>query len=212
MKITENVFQLESTKRSHIFLILAEENILIDTGMPKPVKEILDELQGLGVAPKSIRTILLTHHDVDHIGNAKQLQEATGADVWAPEEDIPYITGERIRPGVKRVIGAIVRPQKPVIAGTYVTKKRFADVQALRAPGHTPGHTIFQYQGIVFTGDLFKFIDGRFRLFPGFMNWNQNEVKKSLSMLKKMEFEWLLPSHGGPVHNSPAAHDFLAQF
>lgn len=181
MEITENVYQLDSSKRSHVFLIKSGENILIDTGMPGLVDQILAELRSLGVAAGSIRKILLTHHDVDHIGNAKRLQEATGADLWAPEEDIPYITGAKNRPGLKRIIQTIVRPQKPAVSGCYATNQHFGEIRVIRAPGHTPGHTIFQYRNAVFTGDLFKVLDGCFHLLPEFMNWNQEEVKKSIS-------------------------------
>lgn len=212
MKITENVHLLESTKRSHVYLIEGEDNMLIDTGMPGLAEQILGELQGLGAAPNTIQTILLTHHDVDHIGNAERLVKATGAALWAPREDAPYITGEINRPGVKRIIQAIIRPQKPAAPRCYSPNQRFGEVRAIHAPGHTPGHTIFAYRDALFTGDLFKIIKGRFHLMPKFMNWDQNEVKKSISLIKGLEFEWLCPSHGRPIQNGPIVRDFLSQY
>jgi Zn-dependent hydrolases, including glyoxylases len=226
MKITENVIQLESTRQSHAFLVLGEEHILIDTGMPGLADKILAELDSLGAPPSSIRKILLTHHDVDHMGNAKRLQEATGAELFAPRADLPYITGQKNRPGVKRLITAITRPQVPAVTGVYAQEQRFGAITALHAPGHTPGHTIFRYQStgaagdnsvfagdtIIFAGDLFKYIGGRFRLSPGFMNWDMAEVRKSLSLLKALKFDWLCPAHGNPVQNGPAVQAFLAQF
>lgn len=68
MQVTESVFQLDSAKRSHIFLIKAEQAFLIDTGLPGLTGQILSELRGLGVSPCDNHAILLTHHDVDHIG------------------------------------------------------------------------------------------------------------------------------------------------
>jgi glyoxylase-like metal-dependent hydrolase (beta-lactamase superfamily II) len=210
LRITENVFQLEAAKRSHVFLVRTEEAFLIDTGMPGLSEKILEEIRSLGIDPGDVRMILLTHHDVDHIGNAKRLQEATGAKLWAPSEDIPYIIGEKRRHGVKHLIETVVRPRKPAVTGIYSADWPYSDIHVLHAPGHTPGHTIFQVRDIVFTGDLFKFIHGRFELFPEFMNWNQNEAIKSLSMLKNLEFEWLCPSHGSPVRNGPELQDFLS--
>jgi glyoxylase-like metal-dependent hydrolase (beta-lactamase superfamily II) len=201
MKVTENVYLLECTKRSHVYLITAEDNILIDTGMPGLGEKILEELRGLGVAPNSIRTILLTHHDVDHVGNAKQLVKATGGELWAPPEDVPYIIGEKTRPGVKRIIQAVIRPQKPAAPRCYSINQRFGEVSAIRAPGHTPGHTVFAYRNVLFTGDLFRVIKGRFRLLPKFMTWDRNELKKSISLIQGLEFEWLCPSHGEPIQN-----------
>ncbi|MGW8115243.1 hypothetical protein ACVS9P_08775 [Caproicibacterium sp. NSD3] len=74
-----------------------------------------------------------------------------------PVEDVSYIIGEKKRPGIKHIIETIVKPQRPTVAGTYGTNWPFNDIHA---SGHTPGHTIFQDQNIVFTGNLFKFIDG----------------------------------------------------
>jgi glyoxylase-like metal-dependent hydrolase (beta-lactamase superfamily II) len=212
MKVTEGVYLLESTKRSHVYLIMAKDNILIDTGMPGLAERILEELQGLGAAPNSIRTILLTHHDVDHIGNAKRLSEATGATLWAPREDIPYIIGEKNRPGVKRIIQAIIRPQKPATPRCYSANQRFGEVFAIRAPGHTPGHTIFTYRNVLFTGDLFKVTKGRLRLLPKSMTWDRNEARKSISLIKGFEFEWLCPSHGQPIRNGLIVKNFLSQY
>lgn len=212
MKITENVFQLDATKRSHVFLIKADQSFLIDTGMPGHAGQILSELRKLGVSPSNIRAILLTHHDVDHIGNAKQLQEATGTELWAPAEDVPYIIGEKKRPGIKHIIESIIRLQKPAVTGIYDTAWPYKNIHVLHAPGHTPGHTIFQFQDVVFTGDLFKYIGGHFRTFPELMNWDQDKAKESLSSLKRLELEWLCPSHGAPVRNGPELQGFLTKY
>lgn len=212
MEIAENVYQLDCSKRSHVFLIKSDVNILIDTGMPGLAGQILSELGSLGVAAGSIQKILLTHHDVDHIGNAKRLQEATGAELWASKEDMPYITGAKNRPGLKHVIQTIVRPQKPIVSGCYTANQHFGEIGVISAPGHTPGHSIFQYRKVLFIGDLFKVLDGRFRLLPEFMNWNQEEVKKSISLLKDLDYEWICPSHGQPISSGNIVDEFLKQF
>lgn len=129
---------------------------MIDTGMPGHAGQILSELRKRRVSPSNIRANLLTHHDVDHIGNAKQLQEATGMELWVLAEDVPYIIGEKKHPGVKCIIESIVRPQKTAVTETYAATWPYKNIRVLHAPGHTPGHTIFQLQNVVFTGDLFK--------------------------------------------------------
>lgn len=88
----------------------------------------------------------------------------------------------------------------------------YKNIRVLHAPGHMPGHTIFQFQDIVFTGDLFKYIGGHFPTFPEFMNWDQAQAKESLSSLKHLEFEWLCPSHVSPVHNGPELQEFLTKY
>lgn len=212
MKISEDVYSLESSKRSHIYLIRSDMNILIDTGMPGLMGQIVTELQSLATPSESIQAILLTHHDIDHIGNAKSLQNICKAGLWAPKEDIEFIVGKRNRPGIKRIIQLIIRPEIPDVSGYFSTDNDFGEVKAIHAPGHTPGHTIFQYRNMIFTGDLFKVIEGQFKLLPNYMNWNPNELKKSIALLKSLDFEWICPSHGSPIQNGPIVNNFLSQF
>jgi glyoxylase-like metal-dependent hydrolase (beta-lactamase superfamily II) len=212
MKITDNVYMLDTTAASRAYLVLGEENILIDTGMPGAAKQIRREIEGLGIDIKSIRKILLTHHDVDHLGNAKALLGASKAGLWAPAPDVPYITGEKKRPGVKRVVSVLMRAPKPPVTGTYDRRQNFGGIRAISAPGHTPGHTIFQYHGVVFAGDLLQTRGGKISLLPPFMNWDMNDVKKSVALLKTLEFEWLCPAHGAPVKHDAALDEFLRQF
>lgn len=63
-------------------------------------KAMLAEIESLGLSPCGIRTIVLTHHDVDHIGNAKRLQEATCAKLWAPAISFTPGAGRRAPPRI----------------------------------------------------------------------------------------------------------------
>ena len=123
MKIEENVYALESTKGSYSYLIKDKETILIDTGNPGKVKNILKEIESLNIKPKNIKHILLTHHDVDHIGNATLLQKETGATLWASKKDIPYILGDKGRPGIKKLSALLMRVKKPEKIKSYNDQK-----------------------------------------------------------------------------------------
>lgn len=212
MQITDRVFQLEASARSHVFLYRSASDgiFLIDTGLPGLSGQILAELRNLGVPAGKLRAILLTHHDVDHIGNAERLRAQTGAEVWAPAGDLPYITGEKERPGVKRLIGALFRAHAPRVTGVSGDGWPFDAVRFLEAPGHTPGHTIYQAENVVFTGDLFRSTGGRLRLMADRMTWDKELAKRSLSLLTTLDFDWLCPAHGGPVQNTPALKAFLS--
>ncbi|MDO9493944.1 MBL fold metallo-hydrolase [Acetobacterium sp.] len=212
MEIIENVYQLDCASHGHVFFIRSDEGILIDTGMPGLVEKILAELEALDGAVQTIKKILLTHHDIDHIGNAKALQDATQAEVWAPQEDVPYIMGEKNRPGIKRILQTISRPPKPHISGCYLVNQNFGEVRVIHAPGHTPGHTIFQYRNVVFIGDLFQEIKGRLDLLPRFFIWDQEEAKRSISIIKELQYDWICPSHGMPIKRGTVTENFLKNF
>jgi glyoxylase-like metal-dependent hydrolase (beta-lactamase superfamily II) len=81
MKITDDVYVLDSTNGNYAYVILKPQVILIDTGRPGQGKNIIRELAGLGVKVEDIRHILLTHHDGDHTGSVAYLQRASAAKV-----------------------------------------------------------------------------------------------------------------------------------
>ncbi len=199
MQITEEIFLLDCSKGSRVYLVKGAETILIDSGLPGLATKILSELNQLGVSNHDIKKILVTHHDIDHIGNAKIIQDRTQAQVWAPQLDIPYIKREKKREGIKRFLQLIIHPEIPNISGDYNTCNEFGEILAIHAPGHTPGHTIFQYKNVVFTGDLFRVNQGVIKITPSYMNWDHEEIKKSIMILKTLDFEWICPSHSNPV-------------
>ncbi len=67
MKVTDEIYALDSTKGNYAYLVLGEETVLIDTGRPGQGKGILKDLESMNVKPQDIKHILLTHHDVDHV-------------------------------------------------------------------------------------------------------------------------------------------------
>ena len=142
MKIGENVYALESTKGSYTYLVEDNETILIDTGRPWKVKNILKEIESLNIKPENIKHILLTHHDADRIGNAALLQKETGATLWASKEDMPYIRGNKSRPGIKKLGSLYLKfmgVKNPEKIKSYNDHK-IENIQIIPTPGHTPGH------------------------------------------------------------------------
>ncbi len=204
MEIIQDVFLLEASRFSHVYLIKGKENILIDTGLPGMANRILSEMKSLGAGPGSITKILLTHHDVDHTGNLYALQKATGAKVYVSEKDAPYVKGELKRPGIKHVFETVMMPKKAAEVRTFTDGARFGDVQPFSAPGHTPGHTIYKFGPAVFTGDLFRLKNGRLSPLSRRMNWDEDMLFESIRLLDAMDFVWLCPGHGRPIKDGKA--------
>lgn len=198
MKIEQDVYSLESTKGSYAYLINDKETILIDTRRPGKVKNILNEIKSLNIDPKDIKHILLTHHDVDHIGNATQLQKETEATLWASKEDIPYILGDKGRPGIKKIATLILRVKKPEKVKSYDDPK-IDNVEIISTPGHTPGHVSFIYKDILFAGDLVRNVNGVLKKQPKMINSDEKSVDKSILKMSKYSFKWVCPAHGEPL-------------
>lgn len=198
MKITDEVYALEATKGAYAYLILGKENILVDTGHIWNGKRILSELQAMNIDLKNIKHILLTHHDVDHIGNAHMLQTLTNAKLWASSEDIPYIKGSKARPGIKKIFSFVFGNQKLEKVLPYSEDMEFKDITIIPTPGHTPGHVCILYKDILFAGDLVASKKGKLTPFPN-MNWDQALLKKSIENIANLPFKWVCPAHGKPM-------------
>ena len=163
-------------------MVKDKETILIDTGRPGKVKNILKEIESLNIKPKNIKHILLTHHDVDRIGNAALLQKETGATLWASKEDIPYILGDKGRPGVKK-LGSLfmrfMRVKTPEKIKSY-NDHNIDDIEIIPTPGHTPGHVSFLYKDILFAGDLVRNSNGVLKKPPAITNADEESIKESI--------------------------------
>lgn len=199
MKLTENIYLLETSRGSHVYLVRGEETVLIDTGLIYMQKGILRELEILCGDLTEIKHILLTHHDLDHIGNAAVLQQLTQADVWASREDIPYITGDKDRSSFKKYFKYIFNVPKPKNLRPYIPGKDISGVKILPTPGHTPGHVSLIYGEYLFAGDLVKSSKGKLEPYPKAWNWDHTVLLKSLQIAAAQPAAWICPAHGKPV-------------
>lgn len=202
MKISENVYVIASSKGSYVYLITGKEKVLIDTGLKFKEKGIIKELKAMGIKLEDIKHILLTHHDLDHVGNLVKLQELTGATIWASEKDIPYITGAAPRYGFKKYMARILSVKKPQNIDPYVDGQSIADIKVIPTPGHTPGHVCLMYKDILFAGDLIENKKGVLRPYPKFWNWDNDMMLHTIKKLSGIKFRWLCPAHGAPIQSN----------
>lgn len=203
MKITESVFMLDSTFSSYVYLVLTPEPVLIDTGMGFAGKGIVRDLSAL-CKPEDIRHIMITHHDVDHIGNAARLQKLTGAAVYASATDIPYITGEKERHSFKKYIGRLSHVRTPDALQALPENGEVCGIRAISTPGHTPGHVCFLWEDVLFAGDLLENKKGRLIPYPAPWNWDDAKLKESAENIRSLPFAWVCPAHGRPVRREEA--------
>ena len=199
MQITENVYLLEKMKGSYVYLIMGQEPVLIDTGMKGKRQHILEALAELGMKPHDIAHILLTHQDVDHIGNAKFLKEASHAALWSSAEDLPYIQGEKKGTGMRKVIQTLMKVDHPHIDRTYQPGQKIGDIEVIPAPGHTPGHVCLLYGDVLLAGDLITTKAGKISPSPSFLASDKAALQRSIREVGRLRFDFICPAHGDPV-------------
>jgi glyoxylase-like metal-dependent hydrolase (beta-lactamase superfamily II) len=145
--IVPHVYQIGGSditdpKDCSIYLIDADELILIDTGAGASVNKIVNNIERLGLDPYRISTLILTHCHIDHIGgahffkssySAKAIMHELDADVVKRGDTImtaAYWYGVHFLPLPVDVI--IKEEEKRLIFGTH-------EIICLHTPGHTPG-------------------------------------------------------------------------
>ena len=104
MKIKENIYLLElpninPESKDFIYPTLikkGQELTLIDTGFPNQVDTIKSAIEKENLDFTNLKTIILTHHDVDHMGNVKSLLKLLPQiELIVFEDEADYINGSK---------------------------------------------------------------------------------------------------------------------
>ncbi len=184
--------------------------VVIDPGVAAlgTIRRIVDEqrLEPAGV--------LLTHGHIDHMFSAADVCEAYGVGCWIHPADRPYLTDPYAVPAARTLIEQAVgevrdftdREPAPLHAVADGDRIELAglEFEALHAPGHTPGSTLYRLpypdddsiEALVFTGDVvFAGSVGRTDL----PNGQPEVMRQTLSrvVLGLSDDVALLPGHGG---------------
>lgn len=159
-----------------VLLVDPDGATLVDTGFPGQFEDLKTAVEQAVGSMGAICRILLTHQDIDHIGNAAAVKEAAGgADVLAHPEDVPYIEGrkrlikadpERMRvtlasasPEVQKQAETVFRSLPSVQVDRTVADGDVLPVhgglRVIHTPGHTPGHVSLYLPGerLLIAGD-----------------------------------------------------------
>src|SRR5262245_50748756 len=150
-KVFDNLYYVGPGYVSVWLLTTPQGNILFDSAQEPYVDHVIDNIRKVGVDPKSIRYIILSHGHLDHFGGAAKIQEASGGRVAAAEEDWKMIEEVGSRPG--RGGGPPPRvPKRDMIVKEGDTLTLGNQMLTFHlTPGHTPG--VLTTEGItVFDG------------------------------------------------------------
>lgn len=219
MEIVPNVHMIEGIN-AHCYLIVDNDITLIDTGLPHKTKKILGYVTGvLHRKPTDVKTILLTHCDPDHIGNALELKRITGAAVVSHPKDAKIIAGNAVRPMPKggmrliiRLFAPFMRVQKFNVDKTVNDGDSIAGLKVLHVPGHTPGSISFYdaKRGVLFTGDTLTYRDGVVQGPSERATMDMNQAYQSLKKYRSLEYSVMLSGHGDPL--TPNAFEKVTEF
>ena len=221
MKINEDVCVLVlpmsfggQVRELNLTLILDPSGAtLVDTGLPGQEEEILKQVAEAGVPSDGLKRILITHHDIDHVGSLHALKEKTGATVLVPAEEVPYVDGRKQpqkMPPPERLaqmpeFKAILDQKQPTPVDEPLADGQRLDfaggVRVIGTPGHTIGHASLYLERTktLITGDALTAENGQLSGPSGPMTPDMEEAMKSVKKLAELDVETIVCYHGGVI-------------
>jgi N-acyl homoserine lactone hydrolase len=154
--------------------------ILVDVGAFGVRRELAKQLRERGVDANDVTDVVLTHAHYDHAVNFTLFPNAT---VWIGADELSWAASQP--PGFNPLPELYVRelnvsPRVRRIAGD---EEFLPGLQAIRAPGHTPGHLIFLLTAndvpVLFTGDAAK---NRAELLSGAVDASEDHAQSGESL------------------------------
>jgi len=215
MEIADGIRLIPRVRGSNVYLVKGVEGItVVDTGLPGSAGKIVDYVESTGWHHSDVKTIVLTHSDIDHAGSAARLREKTKAKVAVHEADAPRLSGEKQWKTVEGVFDLLFRA-----AGIVMRFNRLkADVLlkdsdvidgliVVHTPGHTEGSICLYLPGrALFVGDALVSNHRRVLSLPRrSMSVDLNLAKGSIKKISQLDYSVLLPGHGPPIEQDALA-------
>ena len=210
MEIITGIHQVDGVN-GNCYILVRDGLTVIDTGLPAGSgKKILSYIRNtLYREPTEIKTIIITHFHIDHIGGVATLKNAApGAKVAIGNADAGYVSGQialPVYPGFRgfllRIAGAIMNPGAFPSDILLNDGDRIGDLQCVAIPGHTPG-SIGLYDDrtkTFFSGDILRYDGSTLTEGPALFTMNLNDSRQSIRKLATLDFDLMLPGHGVPL-------------
>ncbi|WP_455393017.1 MBL fold metallo-hydrolase [[Eubacterium] cellulosolvens] len=203
-KICDRVYQIGGSNLSHpsdcsVYLVDVgkDEFVMIDSGAGESFSELVENIKSAGKKPEGLKTLILTHCHIDHIGSANMFKKHFGCHILAHEKDADAIEGRDLEATAASWYKVEYEPVAidTVVTGVSMTKKiGEVEFNIVHIPGHTPG-SIAVYCDISDTRILFgQDIHGP--LMKKFGS-NVDDYKKSMKKLLSLEADILCEGHFG---------------
>ncbi len=182
--------------------------VLLDTGLIGEPWQIRWRLRQLGLGPRDVQAILLTHGHLDHTGNLAWAKAWTGAPIYAHPAEQVHIDGTFPYAGPARWCGrlecagrTVLRTGAPVkidvALGDGDELPFWGGLRVVHLPGHTLGHCGFfsARHSVLFCGDLFVSYFFGARLPPRFLNCAPELIPASLEKAAGLGPRFIVPQH-----------------
>lgn len=200
------------------------DTILIDCGYPNFMPLLEEAAIRKGVALDSITKLIVTHHDMDHIGSLAALKRAfPHIDIIAHELEKPYIEGTKeslrleqaettldelpaeAKPNAEQFI-RFLQSIEPVAVDRTVSsgeKLPWCDgIEIIHTPGHMPGHISLYLPArkTLIAADAVVIEEGKLAIANPQFTLDLDEAIRSVQRLLDYDIDQIICYHGGLFH------------
>lgn len=229
MKIADGVEMLEVTASAMgaqrmIYPALlwdADGAVLVDTGYPGQFPNVREAIERAGIALERIQRVIVTHHDIDHIGGLPSVRSEIShlVKVMAHSEEKAFIQGSKTplklaqleanlhelpeeRKAVYEILklgfqNSFVQVDETLTDGQVLPY--CGGIEVIHTPGHTLGHISLYLPGskTLIAGDALAVENGALRATAATINYDATLYRTSLVKLAQLDVETVIAYHGG---------------
>lgn len=197
---------------------------LVDCGLRRAPRRIVEALDVIGSHPSQVTRILLTHAHSDHAGGAAEMVRRTGLPgVDLHEEDAPFVGAGHNAPTDGSTTAGRLLARLPGQRFTSVPVSATLEggelldiaggLRVLHTPGHSPGHVSLLHEptGVLITGDAIFNMRARLRWPIAAICTSSSQNRESAQVFTEIEYDVAAFTHGPEIRDRPreAIRDFL---
>ena len=196
--VDEHVACVREWVANIFFYRKGDTTIMIDAGYN--YDRLGEKMGWLGIDSKSIRHILITHQDTDHVGAVEAdspglFRDAT---LYVGEIENRYLTGEvrrRVIYHLYKLPQVTINNEKVLLKDGEVFEIEGIRVECFLVPGHTWGHMVYLIDDkYLFTGDTIWFgADGGYSFISALAEDNKLAVRSLAALERRLRERGLHP-------------------
>ncbi|WMT40433.1 MBL fold metallo-hydrolase [Paenibacillus sp. D2_2] len=197
------------------------DTILIDCGYPDFMHLLEAATDKQGIAFESITKLIVTHHDIDHIGPLAEIKRTyPHIKIIAHELDAPYVDGTRrslrleqaqstlsavpdeAKPQAEQFIRSLQSLEPALVDQTVRSNELLpwcGGIEIVHTPGHMPGHIslYLPFNKTLIAADAVVIEQGRLNIANPQFTLDLDEAVRSVQRLLDYDIERIICYHGG---------------
>jgi glyoxylase-like metal-dependent hydrolase (beta-lactamase superfamily II) len=204
-QLAEDVWWLD-LGHVNAYLVADEVLTLVDAGMPWHIDRLREHVADAGFALADVERVLVTHHDLDHVGGLAAVAEPT--EVFVGERDADFVAMRRSPPLTNRKtafqrVADLLRSAPSVPIQPVADGDEIGTFTAVHTPGHTAGHVAYvsSERDVAFVGDLVMSDGAGLSPSPWYLSQDTEAIPESIRRLEDRMpvVDVVAPGHGDPL-------------